>query len=173
MRVDNAKSRRNVGYTHGMSRVQAYLYLLVALAVVVASFAVYTQRTLYLHSASDAVSNEPIPQPPYTKQVEAQLAASNGFQELVSYTDRGFEPKHISIAKGDTVRFTNNSYRELWVAASANPYPSAQSACGSSAFDSCRALKSGEFWEFTFGVAGTWPYVNNLDKSKGGVVTVQ
>lgn len=159
-----------------MTRVQAYLYLLIAFALIVGSFALFTQRPLYLHPGTrlSVEDTTPIPQPAYTPAVEAQLAASNGFEEVVSYTSRGFEPAKIAIPKGDTIRWTNNSHNDLWVAAGGGAlYPGAQDVCGSSAFDSCRVIKSGEFWEFTFTKAGTWSYVNNMDKTKGGAVTVQ
>lgn len=165
-----------------MSRVQAYLYLLFVIAIVVASFAVFTRRPLYvvpeqdISVRSELIANAPIPQPPLTDAVRQQLAASNGFQELVSYTDRGFEPPEFSIAKGDTVRFTNNSHDDMWVAATGSAgsiYPGVQNGCGSSTFDSCGPVTSGEFWEMTFDTAGTWSYANNLKKDHAGVIVVK
>src|SRR3989338_5746878 len=114
--------------------------------------------------------------PPLTPAMEAVLAASNGFQYLVSYTDRGFEPPALTIKKGETIRFTNNSGGGLWVASVARPgatvYPG-QSDCGVSAFGTCAALKPGDFWEFTFDVSGTWSYKNISDTAKTGTVTVR
>lgn len=162
-----------------MSRTQAYVYLFIALVVVITAYVLFTQRAFLLPSAlTGAVqsANQPISQPPYTKQVEAQLAASNGFQELVSYTDRGFEPAAIAIPQGDTIRFTNNSHHDLWVSAMGQTlYPATAQSCGPSAFDSCHVVKSGEFWEFTFAVSGTWTYKNNMMGSAAdtGTVTVQ
>ena len=97
-----------------------------------------------------------------------------GFQALASYVDGGFEPVDITIRKGDIVRFTNNSTRQLWVAASGPTlYPALQNGCGSSALDSCSALLPGEYWEFRFAVAGTWGFQNNLNKDRAGMVKVQ
>ncbi|MBI4087968.1 hypothetical protein HY418_01125, partial [Candidatus Kaiserbacteria bacterium] len=121
-----------------MSRVQAYLYLLFIIAIVVASFAVFTRRPLYVvpeqgvSAQSELIPDTPIPQPPLTDAVKQQLAASSGFQELVSYTKNGFEPSEFSIAKSDTVRFTNNSHDDIWVAASGSAgsiYPGVQNGC--------------------------------------------
>jgi len=115
--------------------------------------------------------------PPFTDAVKRQLAASHGFQYLVSYTDRGFEPAALVVKKGETVRFINNSDELLWVAATGTSgavYPKGDSApCGQSAFDSCAAIKRGEFWEFTFNDSGTWSYQNNTDTKMTGTVIVQ
>ena len=89
--------------------------------------------------------------------------------------DSGFEPKDATVHQSDTVRFTNNSTRDLWIAAdgSSGPvYPGVQNGCGSSALDSCRTLSPGEYWEFTFAKSGTWAFLNNLDKGDSGVVRV-
>src|SRR3989344_324196 len=113
--------------------------------------------------------------PPLTPAMEAVLAASNGFQYLVSYTDQGFEPPALTIKKGETIRFTNNSRGDLWIAetpASGSMYPSTGNTCGQSAFDSCTPLKPQEFWEFTFDAAGTWSYKNNADAAKTGTIKV-
>jgi plastocyanin len=113
--------------------------------------------------------------PPFTPAVQAQLAKSRGFAVLISYTDQGFAPAQATIKKGQAIRFTNNSGQSLWVAAQGtaeHPVYPGQSDCGASALDSCTALKSGEFWEFTFDHSGTWTFVNNLDKTQQGAVKV-
>jgi plastocyanin len=120
--------------------------------------------------------------PPRPEPTEADLVANQnpkGFQLLVSYVNSGFEPHEASIKVGDTVRFTNNSTHDLWVAASGaggSPlYPGVDNGCGSSQLDTCKALKPGEYWEFTFAAPGSWSFSNNLDKAKTGdlVVTVR
>ena len=113
--------------------------------------------------------------PPLTPMMKDVLEESKGFQALVSYTDRGFEPADVVVQKGETVRFTNNSQVDLWIAAvstSGSVYPSTGKGCGQSAFDSCVPLSPREFWEFTFGVAGTWSYQNNLNMPDVGIVHV-
>jgi len=114
--------------------------------------------------------------PALSPEAAAAFAKSHGFQYLVSYTDRGFEPPALSVKKGETVRFSNNSKDDLWIAATDQAgalYPNVANGCGSSALDTCKALKGGDFWEFTFDVSGTWSYKNNSDTSKTGTVTVQ
>jgi plastocyanin len=114
--------------------------------------------------------------PPLTAEVVAQLQQSHGFQMFVSYTDRGFEPMSATIKAGDTVRFTNNSSRALWIASaptgSSGIYPG-MSDCGGTALDTCKALKPGDFWEFTFTQSGTWWYQNNLNKNDTAIVRVK
>lgn len=137
----------------------------IVLGVIVVSF-----------SARTPVSQAPIGDiPPFTPEIQQMLVQSKGFSALISYTDYGFEPADASIKLGETVRFTNNSSEDLWVAArgdSEAPLYGGKSECGTSALDTCRALKPKEFWEFTFDKAGTWFFINNLDKERSGVIRV-
>jgi plastocyanin len=160
-----------------VNKGQAYTVLVVALIVVcAAAWAIFfgaSLPTMPAPSSTSAVSKAP---PPPSADVAAKLAKSHGFQALVSYTDRGFEPAVASIKKGDTVRFTNNSTEDLWVAATGTSgavYPGTGKECGQSAFDACATLKHGEFWEFTFDAVGTWGYKNNSDIAKTGIIHVR
>lgn len=100
------------------------------------------------------------------------------FQVLVTYTENGFEPKTVNINKGDTVRFMDQSTNGMWVASNNHPthslYPEkSASDCAGSSFDTCRVLKAGEFWEFTFNKVGTWRYHNHMNPSDEGTVVVK
>lgn len=150
--------------------------LIGALAVAVLAISIYALSQIDKAPAADTTPAAEVvkPIPPYTEEIAAQLATSKGFQLLVSYTDNGFEPATGTIKKGETVRFTNNSSGDLWLAASGEKlYPSVVNGCGSSALDTCKALKPQEFWEFTFAAAGTWGYHNNSDTGKVGTIRVQ
>ncbi|MDR3570925.1 MAG: hypothetical protein P4L81_01860 [Candidatus Pacebacteria bacterium] len=115
----------------------------------------------------------PPAQPMFTNADSVDEQENQPFQFLVSYTDTGFEARITTVEVGETVRFTNNSTGQLWVAATGTQlYPSIQNGCGSSALDSCRSLQPGEFWQFTFTKKGTWDFVNNLDKTKQGAIVV-
>ncbi|MCE9586282.1 hypothetical protein K8R04_03110 [Candidatus Uhrbacteria bacterium] len=108
-------------------------------------------------------------------EVLAYLEHSSGFQYLVSYNGRSFAPAVLTIKKGETVRFINNSSKNMWVAAtgsSGEVYPGSGKDCGQSAFDMCKTLKHGEFWEFTFTEKGSWSYRNNADSTNTGVIIV-
>jgi len=128
-------------------------------------------------STQSREASAPMKAPPLTPQITAQLEKSRGFQALVSYTDRGFEPATVTIKKGQTVRFTNNSSDDVWIAASSagggKLYPRVQDECGSSTFDTCKGQRPQEFWEFTFDIAGTWGYADNLHKGNTGIVVVK
>ena len=152
--------------------------LVLLLVVVVIAFVWYLIAGAPRQGASTSTgeSAAQVVPPPFTPEIAAQLEKSNGFQMLVSYTDRGFEPLQATIKTGDTVRFTNNSSRTLWIAASpvgdTKIYPGS-SDCGASALDTCKALKPLEFWEFTFTQNGTWGYQNNLNKDDVATIRVK
>jgi plastocyanin len=159
------------------AHLRAYLWL-VAILVLVAVVAAVLNVTLFGAAPRQISAQESSsPVPPLTPAEQAQLAASHGFQYLVSYTDGGFEPSTLTIKKGETVRFTNNSDEDLWVAAtgaSGTIYPAGSgNECGQSAFDSCVVLHHGDFWEFTFTQAGTWSYQNNRDTKMTGTIIVK
>ena len=146
------------------------ILLAILLAVAAATYVFGMNYVALSRTAAPAASDDSAPRP------QDYASAQQGFQYLVSYTADGFVPNALSVKKGETVRFTNNSGGGLWVASAALPggdvYPG-QSDCGASAFDSCTPLKPQEFWEFTFDAAGTWSYKNNSDSTKTGVIKVQ
>jgi len=105
-------------------------------------------------------------------------AGEDMFAALVTYTDSGFEPAVVTIKKGETVRFVDQSTGGMWVASAKHPthavYPQkSETDCLGSSFDSCRALSAGEFWEFTFDEAGTWKYHNHVQPGHVGTVVVE
>ncbi len=154
---------------------QKELYLGVGALVVIALsfYLLYAESGLEAIRGSDHQEQEV---PAMTALMKEVLEKSTGFQLLVSYTDRGFEPAHASIKVGDAVRFTNNSSRELWVSSaavhSANIYPGGADSCGQSSFDSCVTLQPKEFWEFTFEESGRWGYINVAETSHSAALEV-
>ena len=97
--------------------------------------------------------------------------------KTVSYTDAGFSPETIEIESGETVRWINNSRRNLWVASVVHPthtlYPEKKdSDCLGSSFDACTGIAPGESWEFTFNENGSWQYHNHLSAGRRGTVDV-
>ena len=114
--------------------------------------------------------------PFFSSGVAERLQASGGFEHIIMYTDAGFEPAHLLVQRGETIRFSNISSNDVWIAASGERvqiYPRTREVCGSSDLDSCRPFPPQDFWEFTFERPGEWEVVNNLDKSKSGVVFVK
>ncbi|MAZ67156.1 hypothetical protein CL652_00035 [bacterium] len=101
------------------------------------------------------------------------------FHALVEYTDGGFSPASVTINKGETVRFVNNSSQPLWVSSAVHPthsvYPEkSEKDCLGSSFDTCRVLQAAEFWEFTFDYTGEWRYHNHVrPQDIGSIVVVE
>jgi plastocyanin len=154
---------------------QAYMILgVVAVVLCVIAYLILAHTSLPIQIGS-AVQDHVDPPPAPSDFSAAVLKESTGFSALVSYTDDGFAPQRVSIKKGETVRFTNNSRGALlWVAGTSTDasYPGT-SECGGSTFDMCETMASGDFWEFTFDKAGEWHYRNNSDPSRDGVIVVQ
>ena len=151
-------------------------YIIVALVLAVTAVALWVMVRTSPREISNLVPAQKGVSLPPSAETKAYLATSNGFQYLVSFTERGFEPMSVTIQKGETVRFVNNSDANLWVAATGDSgaiYPGTGHECGQSAFDTCKTLKNGEFWEFTFSTVGAWSYHDNFDVERTGVVVVQ
>ena len=151
----------------------ATFLIIIALVVIYAG----TTPTPDRYQVPINVSNDASPEapPPMTDTMKMVLTKSVGFSQLVSYTDRGFEPATVTIHTGESVRFTNNSHIPLWIASistAQHPLYPGQSPCGGSTFDSCVTLQPKEFWEFTFTHAGTWGYQNNVDNTQAGMIHV-
>ena len=152
---------------HPRSAIVLSVFALVVIVIGVAAL-------ILGRSASVSTPMHQDPRPAPSPEVLAQLATSPAFQYLVSYSGAGFAPLTLTVKKGETIRFTNNSHTDLWIAASGTPlYPSVQNGCGSSALDSCKPIPPGGFWEFTFNVKGTWMYANTLKQSDTATVVVK
>ena len=78
------------------------------------------------------------------------VAAQKGFQYLVSYTSTGFAPTTLSVKKGETIRFTNNSNSTLRLS-----------------LPGAAPLAHGAYFEYTFDKADT------LTVADGGANTIQ
>lgn len=83
-------------------------------------------------------------------------------------TSDGFVPATVTIHKGDTVMFMNETDSAFWPASNAHPshglYPE---------FDSKQAVPPHESWSFTFARAGTWGFHDHLAARMQGVITVR
>lgn len=86
----------------------------------------------------------------------------------VLYTDNGFTPESIEIARGTAVTFSNQSSSgAMWVASDA--HPTHQLLPG---FDALQSMKSGETYTYTFTEVGTWTYHNHVLPADTGTVVV-
>lgn len=98
----------------------------------------------------------------------------------VSYDGNTFTPKTVTIRKGGTVTWTNDSDSNMWVASAQHPSHSVyagttrQQHCpdaSNTAFDQC-AGSAGNY-SFTFEKEGTWNYHDHINASVFGTVIVE
>jgi plastocyanin len=85
----------------------------------------------------------------------------------VTFTNKGFSPASLTIKKGQTVKFVNNSDSKMWVAA--NPFPSSSEY---PAFNEKTGAASGSSWSFTFDKTGVWFYHNHYSPAQGAKIVV-
>ncbi len=149
-----------------------------ALAVIVLSVFLFVDEAFLMPpraqtSAPTPAANSSVPPP--SSAVLVQLAHSKGFSAFVSITDAGFEPSSVTLKKDETIRFTNNSHTDVWIAqiTSANTPANPQLASCDVPFNSCKVLHPGDFMEFNFPASGTYHYMNNLSVTTQGTVVVQ
>ena len=94
----------------------------------------------------------------------------------ITYDGSAFTPANITVKKGTTVVFKNESTDTFWPAANPHPthtgYPE-KGGCISSAFDACKAIAPGAAYSFTFTIAGSWKYHDHFNPIAQGVVVVQ
>lgn len=69
---------------------------------------------------------------------------------VVTYTDNGFVPNPVTIKKGETVKWDNESSEQMWVAS--DPHPIHTDYPG---FDELTSIRKGGSYLFTFDKAGS------------------
>lgn len=100
----------------------------------------------------------------------AMSGASKGgivSQNTVSFTDTGFSPAAITIKKGTSVTFENQSALNMWVAS--DVHPTHQLLPG---FDQLKAVSKGGLYTYTFAKVGTWTFHNHVSPTNAGKVIV-
>ncbi len=119
----------------------------------------------------------PAPQTPGRGVVGNAQLTPDSYDVLITYTGQGFSPRDVIVKQGQRVRFLNTSSEEIWPASGIHPthslYPEKQSTdCLGSSFDSCRPIKDGEFFDFTFYYTGEWRYHDHDHAYQTGSITV-
>lgn len=164
---------------HSLSRKQLIMLGIATtlISTMIALFAILTAPLQQDPTEAPASVISPIAPARPDPRPEDMISAQEGhsFAVFVSYKDKGFEPTEVVIRIGETVRFTNNSTHDLWLAArgasGSKIYPG-RSDCGASALDSCKPLKPGDYWQFTFTESGSWFLQNNVDTAATATVMV-
>lgn len=109
------------------------------------------------------------PQPPLSQAPVAE-------KKTIIYTDTGYSPSSLTIKKGETVIFKNQSSRSMWPASAFHPthkeYPTTGGCLGST-FDACKGVQPGGSWSFTFNFAGGWKYHDHLSPTNFGAILVK
>lgn len=85
----------------------------------------------------------------------------------VSYGSTGFTPNTVTVKKGTTVVWTNQSQGGMWVASAL--HPTHQLLPG---FDQLKSVNVGGTYEYTFIKVGTWKYHNHVQATDIGTVVV-
>jgi plastocyanin len=99
----------------------------------------------------------------------------------VHLTSSGFSPKSVTVAKGGTVTFINDTTGNMWVASAQHPthtvYDGTDRAAhctagytGAKPFDQCA---NGNTYNFAFNKVGSINYHNHSNSSQFGTVVVQ
>lgn len=104
--------------------------------------------------------------------------------KVVTLTDTGFTPASVTVARGETVRFINDSSRGMWVGSDEHPThteydgTSTREHCANgmntaSSFDQCASVAKGDFWDYTFKKSGTFDFHNHVGASNTGTIVVE
>lgn len=85
----------------------------------------------------------------------------------IVFSQEGFTPQDITIKKGDTVIFRNESGNQMWPASNLHPshgiYPE---------FDPKKSIENGVSWQFKFNKEGKWKYHDHLSPLSIGSIKV-
>lgn len=163
-----------------MNTKNIFITILAIALIAVGAYAFSTNRTA-------APSNEAVIEENSTGTSEAVMQTeedSGPAFKVVTLTDNGFSPALVTIARGETVRFVNDSSRSMWVGADEHPThteydgTSTREHCANgmntgASFDQCTSVAKGAFWDFTFNKSGTFGYHNHVGASNTGTVVVQ
>ena len=95
---------------------------------------------------------------------------------VVKYDGTKYDPQTVTIKKGNSVTWVNNSDKSFWPASAKHPthelYP-VKGGCISSAFDACETLSPGLTYTFAFTEVGEWKYHDHINPSAFGAVVVE
>lgn len=147
-----------------------------ALAVVIILGGAYMLWQGGSKSSGEAVT--PTPAPITTPGQATPSPAAAAMTATVSYSGAGFSPGEVTIKKGGTVTWKNESNGKMWVASAQHPShmvyagTSREAHCpdaSGTAFDQCAG---GSDYSFTFEKVGTWNYHDHMNATVFGKVTV-
>jgi plastocyanin len=103
-------------------------------------------------------------------------------ENVVVYTNSGYSPSTLTVKKGETVTFKNQSSRSMWPASAMHPTHRVYSGTSldehcpdtaGTAFDACKGFLPGQSWSFIFNKTGTWKYHDHLNPGATGTIVVE
>lgn len=129
-------------------------------------------RSVKLQNSTATQSENVSSMPPATEQ-SPPPDESLSQVTTVKYGVNGFEPREITVIKGTTVTFVNNTEIPLWAVTDPHPdhtnYPAFDATANRQQGD---MPKPGEDFEFTFEQAGTFGYHNHAAPEHTGTIIV-
>lgn len=103
-------------------------------------------------------------------------------KNIIIYTNLGYTPNTMTIKKGETITWKNESDLPMWTASAMHPghkgYPgSGIEICDMDTsvanFDACKGYGLGDSWSFRFDNVGTWGYHNHSNSPHWGKIIVE
>jgi len=158
--------------------------IVIAIIIVVLAvgyFLFFRSTSQLAPSVNQSSSSQSIIQPTVTEQPSVSQAPA-AKENVVTYTDLGYSPSTITIKKGETVIFKNQSSRSMWTASAVHPTHRVYSGTSldehcpdttGTAFDACKGFLPGESWSFIFNKTGTWKYHDHLNPGSVGTIIVE
>ncbi len=107
-----------------------------------------------------------------------EMIVTEPMTATITYSAEGFSPKEITIKKGGTVTWKNESGIKMWVASAMHPShivysgTSRQEHCPDTANTSFDQCAGGDDYSFTFDKAGAWGYHDHNNANFFGKVNV-
>ncbi|MBI2049922.1 MAG: cupredoxin domain-containing protein [Candidatus Staskawiczbacteria bacterium] len=152
------------------------IIVIIVIAVVISGWYFLSSQP----SGEKTVQQPPVSEMPLAEPTQEQAPAAAEY--VVVYTDSGYSPNTITIKKGQTVTFKNQSSSSMWPASAMHPThrvydgTSLEEHCpntANSAFDACKGILPGGSWAFRFDKIGNWKYHDHLTTTYFGAIIVE
>lgn len=150
--------------------------IVIILVLGIGGFAIMSSRDDNTQTDSTATSPSPAPtsnntNPPVSEPARpaapAPAASQTNGSNGITYTDDGFAPNTLTVAKGTTVTITNNSSEILQFASDPHPQHTDHPEINAG------SIAAGQSKTITMDEAGTYKYHNHAKASDMGTIVVE
>lgn len=93
--------------------------------------------------------------------------------KTVTYTDSGFAPQNLEVAKGSTVNFINQTQLPMWVASAPHPEHTDYPELDAGVIAGDHIAPGNPSFSFKFDKPGTWSYHNHSAPEHEAVIIVK